>query len=92
MWEYLWTLPQAVMWEELAIERVVGRYARLAVKSEGPDSTAALCSEVRQIEDRLGLTPMSLKRLQWDIEPLVNRAGLLLTPADVTKIDDYRDL
>ena len=28
---------------------------------------AAMLSEVRQLEDRLGLSPMALKRLQWVI-------------------------
>ena len=31
------------------------------------EPTAAMLSEVRQLEDRLGLSPMALKRLQWVI-------------------------
>jgi hypothetical protein len=28
-----------------------------------------LLSEIRQLEDRLGLSPMAMRRLQWDVEP-----------------------
>ena len=34
---------------------------------ERGEPNAALLSELRQIEDRLGLSPMALKRLQWEI-------------------------
>jgi hypothetical protein len=30
--------------------------------------TAALLAEMRQLEDRLGLSPLSRRRLQWEIE------------------------
>lgn len=41
-------------------ERVV------AVTFESP-VTAALLAEMRQIEDRLGLSPLSRRRLQWEV-------------------------
>ena len=42
------------------------RYVMVTVLSE-EEPTAAMLSEVRQLEDRLGLSPMALKRLQWVI-------------------------
>ena len=62
----LWRTPQAAMWAESGFERVVARYVMVTVLSE-EEPTAAMLSEVRQLEDRLGLSPMALKRLQWVI-------------------------
>ena len=31
------------------------------------EPNAALLSELRQIEDRIGLSPMAMRRLQWEI-------------------------
>ncbi|QPK78277.1 hypothetical protein G7Y31_06720 [Corynebacterium lizhenjunii] len=70
-WVALWRLPQAVMWEQLKFETQVGMY--LLARNTAQDlllagePNGALLSEVRQMEDRLGLSPMALKRLQWEI-------------------------
>lgn len=66
-WAEVWATPQAVAWERLGWVRTVARYVRLAVQAEKPKASAAVCAEVRQMEDRLGLTPMSLLRLRWEI-------------------------
>lgn len=67
LWLDLWRTPQAAAWADLGWTRSVARYASLVLTCEGPDMTAALLAEVRQLEDRLGLSPMALKRLQWEI-------------------------
>jgi hypothetical protein len=78
MWAALWACPQAVAWERLGVGtvRVVARYVRLlreaerAPSAKGP-SVAGVQNrgEVRQLEDRLGLTPMAMLRLRWEIVP-----------------------
>lgn len=68
LWDELWSIPQAVAWEELGWTRTVARYVRTLVAAEKPGATAATLSETRQLEDRLGLTPMSMLRLRWAIE------------------------
>lgn len=90
LWSDLWHSPQAVAWEELGWVRVVARYAKLTVVAErgGKAATGSLLSEVRQLEDRLGLSPMSMKRLQWEIS---DEAEEQESPAGVTSLDDYRD-
>lgn len=86
LWRSVWRTPQAAMWATSGFERVVARYVMVTVLSE-VDPTAALLGEVRQMEDRLGLSPMALRRLQWVIdEP---SSGSL---AEVTSIDRYADL
>jgi hypothetical protein len=56
-----------VAWERLGWTRAVARYSRVLVAAEQKDATGVLLSEVRQMEDRLGLSPMSMLRLRWQI-------------------------
>ncbi len=67
LWLELWRTPQAVAWADLGWTRAVARYARLVIESESGTANAALLAEIRQMEDRLGLSPMAMKRLQWEI-------------------------
>jgi len=68
LWTGLWATPQAAAWERLQWTRVVARYVRILVWCENPKTmTAALLSEARQLEDRLGLSPMSMLRLRWEV-------------------------
>jgi hypothetical protein len=84
IWRQLWTQPQAVAWERLAMERVVARYARVLVEAECPgwhretqggdlvyvESRAITTARTAatNMEDRLGLSPLSMLRLRWGIE------------------------
>lgn len=89
LWRELWASPQADAWADLGWVRVVARYTVLVLLAERPGAPVALLAEVRQLEDRLGLTPMAMRRLQWEIgdEAVVeSRAG-----SEVAKIDDYRE-
>jgi len=71
VWDELWALPQAIMWERQKWTRVVARYiltlsaAEDSLRAHEPD--AKLLTEARNLEDRLGLTPMALLRLRWEI-------------------------
>ena len=67
LWGRLWRSPQAVVWERLGWTDVVARYARLLVEANGRDASASVLAEVRQLEDRLGLTPMSMLKLRWEV-------------------------
>lgn len=65
LWRQLWTTPQAVQWERLRWEREVAQYTRWKVLGESGDLNAA--KEARQLSDRIGLTPLALLRLRWEI-------------------------
>ncbi len=72
VWADLWRTPMAVAWELDNNVRTVARYLRVMraaedALSEGEVNAAAL-GEVRQLEDRLGLTPMARLRLRWEID------------------------
>jgi len=72
IWASLWATPQAAQWELQGIGtvRVVARYALFAEEfgDETVEPNAALLGEIRQLEDRLGLTPMAMLRLRWEID------------------------
>ncbi len=84
VWAKLWRQPQAVAWEKLHLQRVVARYAALLVRAESGDRYA--WPEVRQLEDRLGLTPMAMLRLRWEVDDADDDK-----PAAVRSLNDYRD-
>lgn len=65
LWAELWATPQAVAWERLRWTREVAQYARWKARAELGDLDAS--KEARMLGDRLGLTPMSLQTLRWEI-------------------------
>lgn len=85
LWAELWATPQAWAWESLGWTRTVARYARKLLAAEKADASVALLAEVRQLEDRLGLTPLSMLRLEWrvgDGQPMADGpSGVVVTPA-----------
>lgn len=60
------------MWDRQRSHHLVARFVRLRERITDPDSpqaqTASFWGELRQLEDRLGLSPMSMMRLQWEID------------------------
>lgn len=65
LWGDLWRLPQAVQWERLGWTRDVAQYVRHKVMAELGDMDGA--KEARQWSDRLGLSPMAMLRLRWEV-------------------------
>lgn len=65
LWVDLWRLPQAVAWEKLGWLRDVAQYVRHKVMAELGDLDGA--REARQWSDRLGLSPLAMLRLRWEV-------------------------
>lgn len=65
LWEELWALPQAVQWERAGWTREVAQYTRFKARAEMGDIHAA--REARQWSDRLGLSPLAMLRLRWEV-------------------------
>lgn len=65
LWTDLWNLPQAVEWERLGWLRDVAQYVRLKVMAELGELDAG--KEARMWSDRLGLTPLAMLRLRWEV-------------------------
>ena len=66
-WAFLWSLPQAVMWEKQALYRTIARYVRMLGHAEKPDATAAIHMAVTALEDRIGLNPKAMRLLMWQV-------------------------
>lgn len=67
LWARVWATPQAIAWERLGWFDEVAIYVRLLAVCERPMFPAILLGERRQMADRLGLSPMSMLRLRWEI-------------------------
>lgn len=67
LWRQLWATPQAVAWDRFGWVRVVARYVRCVLDVEGHGPDPRMLAEVRQLEDRLGLSPLAMLRLQWTV-------------------------
>lgn len=65
LWVDLWALPQAVEWERLGWLRDVAQYVRFKVMGELGELDMA--KEARMWSDRLGLTPLAMLRLRWEV-------------------------
>lgn len=71
-WDLVWRLPQAVMWEGMGAEPIVARYIDLRDKVMDPafpeGKNASFWNVLMALEDRLGLTPTAMLKLQWEID------------------------
>jgi hypothetical protein len=66
-WKTIWASPMATTW----IEADVPALRRLAVLVElvGRGQVSAMhLAEIRQLEDRFGLSPLARRRLEWELE------------------------
>lgn len=71
LWERLWRMPQALMWERYGQELEVGLYVRRLAEAEKPDSAVVLSTLVRQMADSLGLTTPGMRGNRWRIDRAV---------------------
>jgi hypothetical protein len=65
LWGELWRTPQAAAWVRMGVgvQRVVARYVIL----QSGKLSEKILPEIRQLEDRLGLNPLAMLRLRWDV-------------------------
>ena len=72
LWAGLWSMPQAVEWERLGQQHLVGLYVRRLAEAEQALSPVVLSTLVRQLADELGLTSSGMLRNRWmvaEVEP-----------------------
>ena len=92
LWLSIWRTPQAAMWANSGVDRVVARYVVAVTRAEDPETTnGKLLEESRHLEDRLGLSPMAMKRLQWELDDSGADSGSGHL-AEVTRIDRFAGL
>ena len=68
LWERLWRMPQALMWERYGQEMEVALYVRRFTEAELMDSRVNLSTLVRQIADSLGLTTPGMRANRWRVD------------------------
>lgn len=68
LWAQDWKRPQAVMWEELHLEREVALYVRTFRDAEDPSATVARRVLVHRQMDSLGLTVAGMRACHWTLE------------------------
>lgn len=67
LWERIWRTPQAAAWAQLGWQDSVAMYCRLQGIAEQRSAPMQARAELRQYQDRLGLNPLALLRLRWEI-------------------------
>ncbi len=75
-WEAVWRSPMANAYLE-ADSLALIRLAQMIDLASRGEANAALLTEIRQLEDRTGLSPLARRRLEWSV------AG----PAEVHSLD-----
>jgi phage terminase small subunit len=71
-WAAIWASPMSIQYQDAdayGIRRLVTIYDQIiGMQKDGNPRYATLAEELRQLEDRYGLSPMSRRRLEWRIE------------------------
>lgn len=67
IWNRLWKLPQATVWEQHRQFDQVALYTRRFVEAETRGSPVNLSTLVRQMADSLGLTEVGMRANRWRI-------------------------
>lgn len=68
LWRKLWTYPQAVAWADESWRHLtIANYVRWQVKSEAPDATPSVMTQVNRLADSIGLSPAGLRENRWEI-------------------------
>lgn len=75
VWTTLWKSPQAVEWDRLDQQLLVGLYVRRLVEAESPGAAVTLTTVVRQLADGLGLTTAGMRANRWRIGDPVPAPG-----------------
>lgn len=69
-WVTVWGSPMAAVWLEADVP-ALRRLAWLVDGVNRGESSAALMGEIRQLEDRFGLSPRARRMLQWEVSQAV---------------------
>ena len=83
-WAKIWRSPMSAVWLE-ADEPALERLAQLVDSVATGDASAIVLSEIRQLEDRFGLSPLARRRLQWELDQVTQAE-----PKQVEQGDDDR--
>ncbi len=96
MWQRLWKMPQAVVWEADGVRDSVALYVRAFIASGEPDASVARLTLVRQMGDALLLSIPALHAARYTNKPKPTEApaapAASRAPATVKKAGGARAL
>lgn len=87
LWAELWSDPVAVIWETCD-RSAVARLCRFRAAEETGDAGGVMLAQITALEDRLGLSPMARRRLQYEID----KAAGATASAPAAPVSDERFL
>jgi hypothetical protein len=67
-WDVIWRSPMATVWLESDVPALVRLGDLIEIKAKSATGAADVAGEIRQIEDRFGLSPKSRRQLMWNVE------------------------
>lgn len=85
-WKTIWASPMAAMYVAADVPALI-RLASLEDRASRGDASATVLAEIRQLEDRFGLSPLGRKRLEWEI---LKAAGTTSARPEASPEDDER--
>lgn len=68
-WAQLWRLPQSVKWDEMNSHDMVALYVRSLMAALKDVTDTKLMNEVRQLDNKLGISPLAMRNMRWEIAP-----------------------
>lgn len=84
-WRTLWTSPMAAVYVDADVTALV-RLTRLVQLSYAENLRGDVLAEIRQLEDRFGLSPLSRRRLMFEIDRATT--GVTSNTADPPEDDE----
>lgn len=84
LWDRLWRMPQALMWDRYSQELEVALYVRRLVEAEQPEAKVTVGTLVRQMADSLGLTTPGMRANRWRIDSAGQQAAEPVKSSSVT--------
>jgi len=90
IWRRVWRTPAAAAWERLGWQDIVARYVRTLARAELLSAGTSTLAECRQFEDRLGLTPLAMLRLRWEVaaDEVAERRAARSAPSSRPRVVD----
>lgn len=85
-WKRVWQSPMSSVYLDADLTGLI-RLARLLDRDEKGEATATMLAEIRQLEDRFGLSPLARRRLEWEVS---QSKGTEAAPAAVSGKGDPR--
>jgi hypothetical protein len=86
-WATIWASPMAAVWLPADVPALI-RLAHLIDQANRGEASTMVLAEIRQLEDRFGLSPMARRRLQWEVSRAAAPADEGEKPVEPKRNDD----